>query len=119
MNFCRYLHTCAFAPLQLLIPLLFIRDRAWRGVFASFTFFVPALLVVGLWTVTNGQTEPRLGNVGPGLAVASTIWVVLMCLASVVCGALGVRSHWWALLWMVPGALAFLFLGFFLLRVFT
>ena len=83
------------------------------------TFLLPALLVVGLWTITNGQTEPGLGNIGLGLVVISALWVVLVCLASLWCGALCVRVHHWTLFWRVPEAAAVLFPGFFLLRAFT
>lgn len=114
-----YLLTCAFAPLVLLVPLLFVRDRTWRATVASFTFLLPALLVVGFWTVTDGRTDPELGDIGFGLMVISAMWVVLMCLASLWCGALCVRAHRWTLLWLVPEAATILFLAFFLLRAFT
>jgi hypothetical protein len=109
----------AFAPLLLLVGLFFVRDAARRWLVASFILFLPALLITALWIVTSGQTEPRLGDIGLGLMICSAIWVVLACASSLAFGGFCVRSHRWALLWMIPEVLLFLGLGFFLFRAFT
>jgi hypothetical protein len=109
----------AFAPLLLLFSLFFVRDASRRSFAASLIFFLPALLITGLWVATNGQTNLRLGDTGLGLMIYSAIWVVLACLASLLFGAFCVRSNRWVLLWMVPEVLLFLGLGVFLVRAFA
>ncbi len=51
--------------------------------------------------------------------LTSAMWVVTVCIASLVFGALCVRSHRLVLLWMIPEVLAVIFLGFLLFRAFT
>jgi hypothetical protein len=87
------LHWFAFGPLLLLVGLFFIRGATLRWLVASFIFLLPGLLVVGLWAVTSGETNPRLGDVGLGLMILSAIWVVSAGVLSLGCGALCLWSY--------------------------
>jgi hypothetical protein len=116
--FSRLFNAFAFAPLLLLIGLFFVRDRTRRWFFASFILLLPAPLLAGLWVATNGDTEPRFGDVGAGVVIFSVFWGALACALSLSCGMFCARSYRWALLWMIPEVLILLYLGITFVRAF-
>lgn len=108
----------AIAPLLLLFLLPRFVSPEQRGMFASLILFLPALLLIGFWGITNGQTKPPLGDVGPGLVIGSGLWISGSCIVSFVCGLNSVRTQRWVLLWMIPQGLMLLPLVYFLLVIF-
>ncbi|HSI14930.1 MAG TPA: hypothetical protein VK961_22955 [Chthoniobacter sp.] len=109
----------AVAPLLLLFLLPRAGTSEWQWMLASFTFFLPVLLVTGLWGITNGQTKPSLGDIGIGVMICSAMWSACCCIASFLCGLVCVRTQRWALLWMIPEALFGLFLLYFVYAAFS
>jgi len=109
----------AIVPLLLLFCLFLVPTTARRLLIASFIFSIPALLIIGLWGVTNGKTKPPLGDVGLGLLICSALWVCFTCFLSVLCGIFCLRKYPSVVIWLIAEVFIILGLGLFVVLAFS